>query len=66
MGQVEQIESQVASLAPPELEIFRAWFAEFDAAQWDSQVEKDIAGGTLDDLAKEALSRFQSGNCRKL
>lgn len=66
MGQVEQIESQVAALTPPELQAFRAWFAEFDAAQWDSQLEEGIAAGKLDDFANEALAQYKSGHFRKL
>lgn len=66
MGQVEQIESQIAELPAPDLRAFRAWFSEFDAGQWDSQMESDLLGGKLDGLAAEALAQFDSGQCKRL
>lgn len=66
MGQVEQIESQVAALPATDLQAFRAWFSDFDADQWDCQLESDIADGKLDNLATEALSHFGSGQCKRL
>ncbi len=34
MGKLEQIESAIKALSASELEKFRSWFAEFDAAHW--------------------------------
>jgi|GEM_PF-402881 len=66
MGQVEQIESQIAALPAPDLRTFRAWFSEFDAGQWDCQLKSDIADGRLEDLAAEALAQFGKGQCKRL
>jgi hypothetical protein len=43
---------------------FRRWFADFDAAAWDGQIEQDAAAGKLDRLASEALADFKSGPAR--
>ena len=43
-----------------------AWFAEFDAAAWDRQFERDVAEGRLDALADEALRNAREGRCTDL
>ena len=66
MGNVKSIEKAVEALPPSDLAEFRRWFAEFDAAAWDNQIDHDAASGKLDSLAAEALSDFQSGSTREL
>lgn len=66
MGNVRSIEKAVEALPPAELAEFRRWFAEFDAAAWDRQIEQDAAGGKLDRLAAEALADYRSGSAREL
>jgi hypothetical protein len=66
MGNVKSIEKAVESLAPSELAEFRRWFAEFDAAAWDQQIEQDVSSGKLDALAAEALADYRSGTAREL
>ena len=66
MGNVKSIEKAVESLPPSELAEFRSWFAEFDAAAWDKQIEQDAASGRLDGLAAEALADYRSGLSREL
>ena len=66
MGNVKSIEKAVEALPPSELAEFRRWFAEFDAAAWDRQIEQDAAAGKLDDLASEALTEHRSGSARAL
>lgn len=61
MSTVESIEKAVQSLPPAELAKFRSWFAEFDAAKWDAQVETDAAAGRLEALAQEALFEYNVG-----
>jgi hypothetical protein len=63
MGTVQEIEDAVLKLSGPELAAFRAWFAEFDAAAWDRQIEEDAAEGRLDALADEAMSDLRNGRC---
>jgi len=66
MGKVEQIESAIKALSAAELERFRGWFAEFDAAHWDRQLETDVAAGRLDKLAARALAEHASGRTTPL
>ena len=63
MSTIEEIENAVGRLSGEELDAFRAWFAEFDAAAWDRQIEQDIAAGRLDALADEALEDLRQGRC---
>ena len=63
MSTIEEIENAVRGLSYAELDAFRNWFAEFDAAAWDRQIEQDIAAGRLDALADEALDDLRQGRC---
>lgn len=66
MSTIEEIERAVTDLDPIELSRFRAWFLEFDAREWDRQIESDVASGRLDTLAEEALAEFRAGKTRPL
>lgn len=66
MGDIHSIEKAVEALPPSELAEFRRWFAEFDAARWDVQVEADANAGKLDALAAEALADHCAGAVRSL
>jgi alkylhydroperoxidase family enzyme len=66
MSTVPEIEKAIRQLTAEELAVFRAWFAEFDAAAWDQQFEADVAAGKLDALAKEAIKEFHDGHCTDL
>jgi hypothetical protein len=61
MSDVKAIESAVRALPPKELAEFRRWFAEFDSAAWDAQIEEDLSGGKLSSLLSEAQADFASG-----
>ena len=61
MTGVKEIESAVAEFSAEELTAFRAWFAEFDASQWDVELEEDVPAGRLDELAAEALGDLRHG-----
>jgi len=61
MRKLEAIEKRVADLSADELAEFRQWFAEFDAAKWDRQIERDAKAGKLDALADEALRDHARG-----
>ena len=66
MGKVEKIEQEVQALSPGELAQFRAWFLEYDWAAWDSQLERDVQAGRLDDLAEEALREHAADQTKPL
>ncbi len=55
LNTLQEIERAVSQLSPEELSAFRIWFAEFDAAIWDQQFEKDVQAGKLNSLAQKAL-----------
>ena len=66
MSTVDQIEVAVSALSSSDLELFRAWFEEFDAKVWDLEFEQDAKAGKLDDLAERAIADFRSGNYKEL
>lgn len=66
MSKIEAIEKQIQELSEEELSLFRQWFAEFDAALWDRQLERDADAGKLDTLAEEALRQHEQGKTTKL
>ena len=66
MGKIEDIEKAVSELAPDELARFRAWFAEFEAARFDEQIERDAKAGKLDRLAEQATTDYRAGRAREL
>jgi hypothetical protein len=61
MSKLEAIEKRVSGLSAQELAEFRRWFAEFDAAAWDRQIDRDIKAGKLDALADQALRQHTAG-----
>jgi hypothetical protein len=58
-----EIENAIRGLSPEEKAAFRAWYAEFDAAEWDRQLEEDVATGKLDWLIDEAREDLRAGRC---
>jgi len=66
MTKLEEIEQAVSQLAPRELDRFRAWFEEFQAAHFDHKIERDAQSGKLDRFADEAVADFRKGNARDL
>ena len=66
MTKIEKLERDVSDLTPQELAQFREWFATFDAAAWDEQLEADAKAGKLDSLADAALAEHRAGRSRKL
>ena len=53
MSTVAQITGAVKRLPKKDFAQFRKWFAEYDAAVWDRQLEQDAAAGRLDVLARD-------------
>lgn len=65
MGDITAIENAVAALPADKVAEFRQWFADFDGAAWDRQIEQDAASGKLDGLAAEALTDYRNGTRRE-
>ena len=66
MTSIQAIEQAVQQIPAHELAEFRRWFAEFDEAVWDAQIEADAGAGKLDALAAEALAEYHNGAAREL
>ncbi len=60
------VERAIERMSPEELRVFRAWFAERDAAEWDRQFEDDAVAGKLDAFADEALKDLRGERCTDL
>lgn len=63
MSALKQIEDAIRGLTQEDRTRFRAWFAEFDASEWDREFEADAAAGRLDWLGEEARTDLQAGRC---
>ncbi|MEO7189891.1 MAG: hypothetical protein ABI051_02425 [Vicinamibacterales bacterium] len=66
MTTVSEITGAVRQLPKRELARFRKWFAEYDAAAWDEQLDRDVAAGRLDKLAREAEREVRAGRATTL
>lgn len=63
---VQELETAVAQLGPDELARFAEWFEDYQADEWDRQIEADVAAGRLDALGQQADSDFDAGKATPL
>jgi len=66
MSKLEQITKAIVSLPPEEFARLRDWFAEYEADQWDRQIERDAAEGKFERLAEVALADHKAGRTKPL
>ncbi len=66
MTTVAEISGAVKRLPKKDLARFRKWFADYDAAAWDKQLEADVAAGRLDALVREARRDLKAGRTTPL
>jgi hypothetical protein len=66
MTKLEDIEKAISELAPRELERFRAWFEEFEAARFDARIEQDAKAGKLEKAARQAVEDYRKGLAREI
>jgi hypothetical protein len=66
MTTVAEISGAVKRLPKRELARFRKWFAAYDAAVWDRQIEVDSEAGRLDALVREAQRHHRAGRTKAL
>ncbi len=58
------LEKSVVNLTREELNVFRAWFWEFDNQVWNNKLEQDIQMGKLDLMAEQAIQDYTNGRMR--
>ncbi len=63
---LQELECAVSNLDAEESKAFREWFAEYDAAQWDRQIEEDSRTGRFDAMIDEALKDHHTGRSTDL
>ena len=51
---IEEIEAAISQLSPDDLAQLAAWFMEFQAGARGQQVDADVKGGKLDQVARQA------------
>ena len=61
-----KIENEIKTLPTKELSQLRDWLQQYDNEQWDKQIAEDSKAGKLDDLAKLAISDFESKKYKRL
>ena len=61
-----ELEQEVQKLSPAEFSAFTRWLDEYAAAQWDDQIEKDVASGKFTKLLEKVDSEFADGKCKEL
>ena len=59
MRNLAEIENAIRGISRKEKAAFRAWYAECDSAEWDRQIEEDVAAGRLDWLSEEGRQYSQ-------
>ncbi len=61
-----ELKKAVTELSPEEFKAFRNWFADYDMAKWDKQIERDSAAGKLDRLMEEAMEDYRAGRTTEI
>ncbi len=61
-----ELEQEVQKLSPSEFCAFTRWLDEYAAAQWDAQLEADVASGKLSKSFDKADAEFLAGKCVEL
>jgi hypothetical protein len=66
MSTIDEIKSAIYHLSHRDLELFRAWFYEYEGNVWDAELEEDVQSGKLDAHAEQATRDFEEGRCTDL
>jgi hypothetical protein len=66
MTKLDKLEEEVRGLDRKELAVFRNWFQDYDAEEWDRQIEMDIVSGRMEALAEKALREHKAGKTREI
>jgi hypothetical protein len=63
---VAEIENALRSLPLDEARKVADWLQEYLDAQWDKQIDSDIAAGKLDKLADRAIEDYRAGRVKPM
>jgi len=63
---IEEIKQAIVQLPAAELAQLTAWLEEYQAEEWDRQIERDAQAGKLDKLIQKAKEEFHAGRTQPL
>jgi hypothetical protein len=63
---VEELESAITKLPREEFSRLAAWFADYQAASWEREIEADLRAGRLDHVIQRARDDIASGKSKPL
>jgi hypothetical protein len=66
MSTVGEIESALKALPVEKARAVASWLQDYLDAEWDRQIEQDIAAGKLDRLAEQAQAHYGAGRTKPL
>ena len=66
MSTVAEIKAAFEELPENEARELAAWIQGFVEDRWDRQIGEDLAAGRLDQLAEQAMARYQAGQLKPL
>jgi len=66
MTKLQLIQTEIETLTDDEFTYLKNWINEFDAQQWENQIEEDSNSGKLDFLIEESLLEKSKGQLREL
>ena len=62
---LKALEAEIQKLSPEEFAELRSWLLARDWENWDRQIERDAASGTLDHIFEEAREAHRQGKSTK-
>jgi hypothetical protein len=66
MTTVERLNAEISKLSPAEFAELLVWLREYEADEWDRQIERDAKAGKLDRLFEEAFEEYRQGKTTEL
>jgi len=63
---IAEIEKAITQLSHEDFSQLLDWLEEFEADQWDKQIERDAAAGKLDRIVEQAMKDYEAGKAREL
>lgn len=66
MATLQDIETLIETLDRKDREALRQWMDEYEADEWDRQIERDFLAGKMDAAIDRALKEHREGRSRPL